>query len=63
MGTIIVGIILVALIVLAIVFIIKAKRSGKHPGCGGNCSGCNVCITCTTHNSYLNSEENTSATN
>ena len=40
MGTIIVSIILISIITLVIVSIIKAKRSGRHPSCGGNCGAC-----------------------
>ena len=57
MGTIIVGIILVALIVLAIVFIIKAKRSGKHPGCGGQCSSCGLYENCSGCNKKITFED------
>ena len=40
MGTIIVSIILISIITLVIVSMIKSKRSGRHPSCGGNCGSC-----------------------
>ena len=40
MGTIIVSIILISIITLVIVSMIKSKRSGRHPSCGGNCGAC-----------------------
>lgn len=40
MGTIIVSIILLFTVVLVIYSLIKAKRSGRHPSCGGNCGSC-----------------------
>ena len=40
MGTILVSLILISAVALIIRSMIKAKRSGKHPSCGGNCSAC-----------------------
>ena len=40
MGTIIVSIILIAIVTMVIASIIKDKRSGRHPSCGGNCASC-----------------------
>ena len=40
MGTIIVSIILIAIVALVIASIIKDKRSGRHPSCGGHCASC-----------------------
>jgi hypothetical protein len=40
MGTIIVSIILLVIVALVILSLIKAKRSGRHPSCGGNCGSC-----------------------
>ena len=40
MGTLIVSIILLLIVVLVIRSLIKAKRSGRHPSCGGNCGAC-----------------------
>lgn len=40
MGTLIVSIILLAIVTLVINSIIKAKRAGRHPSCGGNCGSC-----------------------
>ena len=40
MGTLIVSIILLLVIALVIRSLIKEKRSGRHPSCGGNCGSC-----------------------
>ena len=40
MGTIIVSIILIAIVTMVIASIIKDKRSGRHPSCGGHCASC-----------------------
>ncbi len=40
MGTLIVSIILLAIVALVIRSLIKEKRSGRHPSCGGNCGAC-----------------------
>ena len=40
MGTLIVSIILLFIVALVINSIIKSKRSGRHPSCGGNCGSC-----------------------
>ena len=40
MGTIIVSLILLSTVTLIIRSMIKAKKSGNHPSCGGNCNSC-----------------------
>lgn len=40
MGTLIVSIILLAFVALVVRSLIKTKRSGRHPSCGGNCGSC-----------------------
>ncbi len=40
MGTLIVSIILLFIVALVINSIIKSKRSGRYPSCGGNCGSC-----------------------
>ena len=40
MGTLIVSIILLTIVALVIRSLIKAKRSGRYPSCGGNCGAC-----------------------
>ena len=45
MGTLIVSIILLAVVSLIIVSMIKAKKKGRHPSCGGSCSCCG-CTSC-----------------
>ncbi|WP_022933026.1 FeoB-associated Cys-rich membrane protein [Treponema bryantii] len=56
MGTLIVSIILLAIVVLVIHSLIKSKRSGRHPSCGGNCGTCgHVCKAAYPHStSFLN---------
>lgn len=41
-GSIIVGLIVLAIIAIIIVSGIRDKRAGKH-SCGGNCSACGCC--------------------
>lgn len=43
MGTIIVGLILAAVIALAVRSMIKDKKNGKSLQCGGDCSHCHGC--------------------
>ncbi len=40
MGTIIISLILIVIVAIVIASIIKDKRSGRHPSCGGNCGSC-----------------------
>ena len=47
-GTIIISVILIVLISLALWSIIKARRSGRHPSCGGCCSACAQNYNCTS---------------
>ena len=56
MGTVIVSIILISIISLIIVSIIKSKRAGRHPSCGGNCGSCgHVCKASYPHTTeFLN---------
>ena len=58
MGTIIVSIILIAIVVLVIHSIIKSKRAGQHPSCGGNCGSCgHVCKASYPHTTaFLNNQ-------
>ncbi|MBQ2464403.1 MAG: FeoB-associated Cys-rich membrane protein [Treponema sp.] len=39
-GTIIVSSVLISIVSLAVASIVKDKRSGRHPSCGGNCGSC-----------------------
>ncbi|MBO4533861.1 MAG: FeoB-associated Cys-rich membrane protein [Treponema sp.] len=48
MGTIVISIVLVIAAGLALAVLIKNKRSGRHPSCGGNCTYCNDCPSKTT---------------
>ena len=58
MGTVIVSIILISIISLVIVSIIKAKRAGRHPSCGGNCGSCgHICNATYPHTrAFLNNQ-------
>ena len=40
MGTFIVSLILIAIVSAVIISMIKAKRAGRHPSCGGHCASC-----------------------
>ncbi|MBR5402152.1 MAG: FeoB-associated Cys-rich membrane protein [Treponema sp.] len=40
MGTIIISLALIILVALVIASIIKDKRKGRHPSCGGHCASC-----------------------
>lgn len=46
-GTIIISVILIVLVSLALWSIIKARRSGSHPSCGGCCNSCAQNYNCT----------------
>jgi len=51
MGTVIVSLILIAVVTAIIVSMIKEKRAGRHPSCGGcsgSCSSCGGCAACQT---------------
>lgn len=43
MGTIIVGIIVAAVVALAVLSMIRDKKNGKSIQCGGDCSKCRGC--------------------
>ena len=40
MGTIIISLVLIVIVAIVIASIVKDKRSGRHPSCGGNCGSC-----------------------
>ena len=42
MGTIIVGAIVVAIVILVICTLVRDKKKGKSCHCGGNCSTCGI---------------------
>ena len=44
-GTIVVGLILLAVVVLIVRTMIRDKKQGKS-SCGGNCAGCAGCGSC-----------------
>ncbi|MBR1640163.1 MAG: FeoB-associated Cys-rich membrane protein [Treponema sp.] len=39
-GTLLVSMILLALVAGVITSMVKAKRAGQHPSCGGHCASC-----------------------
>lgn len=43
MGTLIVGLIVLAIVVLIVRSMIKDKKNGKSIQCGGDCSSCRGC--------------------
>ena len=43
MGTFIVGLIVLAVVILAIRSMVKDKKAGKSLQCGGDCSKCRGC--------------------
>ena len=48
MGTLIVSLILITIVAAVIFSMIKSKRAGRHPSCGGNCAACGgACHACT----------------
>ncbi|MCR5064051.1 MAG: FeoB-associated Cys-rich membrane protein [Treponema sp.] len=59
MGTLLVSIILLTIVALIVRSLIKAKRSGRHPSCGGNCGSCgHVCNASYKHvNSFLKEQK------
>ncbi|MCR4579706.1 MAG: FeoB-associated Cys-rich membrane protein [Treponema sp.] len=49
MGTIVVSLILLAIVASIIAFMIKEKKAGRHPSCGGNCASCGGACHCSGH--------------
>ncbi len=56
MGTLFVSLILISLVALVLRSIIKAKKAGRHPSCGGNCASCAGACHCSSETPY-NTEE------
>ena len=58
LGTIIISLVLVVIVAAVIASMIKAKRSGRHPSCGGNCGSCGqVCKAAYPHSTaFLNNQ-------
>ncbi len=46
MGTLFVALILAGIVAAIIAFMIKEKRAGRHPSCGGNCASCGGACHC-----------------
>ena len=46
MGTLVVGLILFAIVAAIVFSMIKAKRAGRHPSCGGHCTSCSGACHC-----------------
>lgn len=56
MGTIIVSVLVISAIVLAILYLLHQKKSGK-PMCGGQCSNCPSGALCTASRKKDDEEE------
>ncbi|MBQ2444155.1 MAG: FeoB-associated Cys-rich membrane protein [Clostridia bacterium] len=58
MGTISVGIIVLAVILLAFFSVVKDKKNGKNcSSCGGGCNGCCGCTDCSANVNSQNISE------
>ena len=44
-GTIVVGLVLLAVVILIVRIMMRDKKQGKS-SCGGNCAGCAACGSC-----------------
>ena len=55
MGTVIISIAVVAVLVLAIVYLVRQKKSGT-PMCGGQCSNCPSGALCASQRKTKNGE-------
>ena len=44
-GSLLVGAILLAIVVLIVIKLIRDKRAGRH-SCGGDCGNCGACGSC-----------------
>ena len=60
MGTLIVSIILLSIVALIIHSLVKAKRAGRHPSCGGNCGSCGGACHCGGNCSHTSTSVETS---
>ena len=60
MGTIIITLILIGIVSLVIASLIKEKRSGRHPSCGGHCGSCehNCSAIYQNVNTFLENQKN-----
>lgn len=60
MGTLIVGILVVAIVAAIIAFMIKERRAGRHPTCGGDCASCGGACHCGGNCSHTSTSVETS---
>lgn len=60
MGTIIITLVLIGIVTLVIASLIKEKRSGRYPSCGGHCGSCghNCSALYKNVNSFLENQKN-----
>ena len=60
MGTIIITLVLIGIVTLVIASLIKEKRNGRHPSCGGHCGSCghNCSALYKNVNSFLENQKN-----
>ena len=60
MGTFFVGLILLLIVTAIIAFMIKERRAGRHPTCGGDCGSCGGACHCGGNCSHTSTSVETS---
>ena len=60
MGTFFVGLILLLIVTAIIAFMIKERRTGRHPTCGGDCGSCGGACHCGGNCSHTSTSVETS---
>ena len=59
LGTIIITLILILIVAGVITSMVKDKRRGRHPSCGGNCGSCGHSCSAYSHvNAFLEAQKN-----
>ena len=59
LGTIIITLLLILIVADVITSMVKDKRRGRHPSCGGNCGSCGHSCSAYTHvNAFLQNQKN-----
>ena len=59
LGTIIIILLLILIVAAVITSMVKDKRRGRHPSCGGNCGSCGHSCSAYTHvNTFLENYKN-----
>ena len=58
LGTIIITLLLILIVAAVITSMVKDKRRGRHPSCGGNCGSCGHSCSAYTHvNAFLQNQK------